>query len=182
MASTLLLAVVFVFDLIAFALAIAAEQRKTSASLAQNETTSYCVYNSDISTGLGIGSVIFLSASQLNIMFASHCLCFGKALTPGRSRTWAIFLFISCWVSYLIAGSCLLAGSVKNAYHTKYSTLISDQPPSCEVMRKGVFGAGAAFIVLTGIFSELFYVRYTKVDGRHVPNFPDSGIRMGAFN
>ncbi|KAE9461834.1 hypothetical protein C3L33_06255, partial [Rhododendron williamsianum] len=181
MASTLLLVVVFVIDLVAFALAVAAEHRRATASTgvdSSNET--YCVYGSDIATGLGVGSLLALMASQIIIMAVSRCMCCGKALRPGSSRAWAIALFITCWVTFIIAELCLLAGSVRNAYHTKYRTAFSANPPSCETLRKGVFGAGAAFIVFTGIVSELYYVYYTKANDGFQPNI-DAGIRMGTY-
>lgn len=182
MASTLLLVVVFILDLIAFALAVAAEQRRASATVAKDLTSNYCVYESDIATGFGVGALLLLLASQLLIMVASRCLCCGRALSPGRSRACAIFLFITCWFTFFIAEVCLLAGSVRNAYHTKYRTLLSQDPPSCETLRKGVFGAGAAFIIFTGIVSELFYVSYSKANDALLPSSRDTGIRMGAFN
>ncbi|XP_070051711.1 uncharacterized protein [Nicotiana tomentosiformis] len=181
MASTLLLVVVFVFDLIAFGLAVAAEQRRATATIRKDAEYNYCVYESDIATGLGVGSLLFLLASQLLIMLASRCLCCGRALRPGKSRAWAILLFITCWVTFFIAEVCLLAGSVRNAYHIKYRTYLTQHPPSCEVLRKGVFGAGAAFIVFTGIVSELFYVSYSKADEGSIPPRMDGGIRMNAF-
>lgn len=182
MASTLLLVIVFILDLIAFGLAVAAEQRRASAKISIDATSSYCVYESDIATGLGVGSLLFLLASQLLIMVVSRCLCCGRALKPGGSRAWAIALFITCWVTFFIAEVCLLAGSVRNAYHTKYRRNISDNPPSCETLRKGVFAAGAAFIVFTGILSELYYVSYSKANDGFLPNNRDTGIRMGAYN
>ncbi|GFP97394.1 hypothetical protein PHJA_001883500 [Phtheirospermum japonicum] len=120
-------------------------------------------------------------ASQLLIMVASKCLCCGRALRPGRSRVWAIVLFITCWVTFIIAEVCLLAGSVRNAYHTKYKTYLTQNPLSCETLRKGVFGAGAAFIVFTGILSELFYVSYSKTGDGFLPQGRDTGIRMGSI-
>ncbi|CDO99589.1 unnamed protein product [Coffea canephora] len=179
--STLLLLVVFIIDLIAFALAVAAEQRRASATTTTNATSNYCVYESDVATGLGVGSLLCLLASQLLVMFASRCLCCGRALRPGRPRTWAIVLFITCWLTFFIAEVCLLAGSVKNAYHTKYRTIVSQNPPSCETLRKGVFGAAAAFIVFTGVLSELYYVSYSRADDGYLPNVRDAGIRMGAL-
>ncbi|CAA0837161.1 Protein of unknown function (DUF1218 [Striga hermonthica] len=179
MASKLLLVTVFVLDLVAFSLAVAAEQRRSSARLAIDANTNHCVYESDIATGLGVGSFLLLLASQLLIMVASRCLCCGRALRPGRSRVWAIVLFITCWVTFMIAEICLLAGSVRNAYHTKYRTYITQNPPSCETLRKGVFGAGAACIVFTGILSELYYVSYSKTGDGFVPQSRDTGIRMG---
>lgn len=82
----------------------------------------------------------------------------------------------------MIAEACLVGGSVRNAYHTKYRTFLSEHPPSCEMLRKGVFGAGAAFIVLTGILSELYYVSFTKANDAILHDRRDAGIRMGAFN
>ncbi|KAF8391378.1 hypothetical protein HHK36_023682 [Tetracentron sinense] len=185
MASKLLLIVIFVFDLIAFGLAVAAEQRRSTAKIVKdsNVNSNYCVYDSDIATGFGVGSFLFLMASQVLIMVASRCFCCGKALSPRSSRAWAIVLFISCWVTFFIAEVCLLAGSVRNAYHTKYRTYLSNNPPSCQTLRKGVFGAGAAFIVFTGIVTELYYVCYSKAkDSSGPPYGRDTGVRMGTYS
>lgn len=57
----------------------------------------YCRYDSDIATGLGVGSLLFLLASQLLIVAVSRCLCCGKGLRPSGARTWAIILFITSW-------------------------------------------------------------------------------------
>ncbi|KAJ6999768.1 uncharacterized protein [Populus alba] len=174
--STLLLLVVFVFDLVAFALAVAAEQRRNTAKIEKVGNDSYCRYDSDIATGLGVGSLLFLMANQLLIMVASRCLCCGKAMRPSGSRAWAIVLFITCWVFFFIAEICLLVASVRNGYHTKY---LSDPSHSCQKVRKGIFGAGAAFVVLTGIVSELYYVSYSKANDEQPSYDRDTGIRMG---
>jgi len=172
---------------------------------------SYCRYDSDIATGLGVGSLLLLMASQLLIMVASRCLCCGKAMRPSGSRAWAIVLFITCWyvhkqtfqtmlerererercyfpfslicslhpctrVFFFIAEICLLVASVRNGYHTKY---LSDPSHSCQKVRKGIFGAGAAFVVLTGIVSELYYVSYSKANDEQPSYDRDTGIRMG---
>ncbi|CBI20341.3 hypothetical protein VitviT2T_029594 [Vitis vinifera] len=185
MASTVILVVVLIFDVIAFGLAVAAEQRRSTAQVVTDseDNYKYCVYDSDISTGLGVGALLFLFASQAIIMVASRCFCCGKALNPGGSRAWAVILFITCWVTFLIAEICLLAGSVRNAYHTKYRTIFSEDPPSCETLRKGVFGAGAAFTFFTAILSELYYVCYSKARG----SFPayggrETGVGMGTYS
>ncbi|KAK8368831.1 hypothetical protein V6Z11_A01G070100 [Gossypium hirsutum] len=145
MASKLLLIAVFVLDLIAFGLAVAAEQRRSTAKIVQDSEVNYnyCVYDSDISTGYGVGAFLFLMVSQALIMAASKCFCCGKGLNPSGSRAWAVILFIVCWLFFLIAEICLLAGSVRNAYHTKYRTIFSEQPPSCETVRK-VLGTKAS--------------------------------------
>ncbi|KAL9310234.1 unnamed protein product [Arabidopsis thaliana] len=180
MASVLLLLLVFVFDLIAFGLAVAAEQRRTTWQVSrESRDLSYCVYDKDIATGLGVGSFLVLLASQLLIMVASRCLCCGRALTPSGSRSWAIVLFIITWVFFFIAQVCLLAGSVRNAYHTKYRVYFGNTSPSCRSLRKGVFGAGAAFIVLTGIVSELYYVTLSRA--KDFQPSRDPGIRMSSL-
>ncbi|XP_010686558.2 uncharacterized protein LOC104900752 [Beta vulgaris subsp. vulgaris] len=179
MASTLLLVIVFVLNLIAFALAVAAEQRRSTANVVTSGTESYCQYDSDVSTGLGVGAFILLLATQLLVMLSSRCLCCGRGLRPGGSRSWAIILFITSWVFFFIAEVCLLAGSVRNAYHTKYRSVLHS-PPSCQTLRKGVFAAGAAFTVFTGIISELYYVSYSKASVDNAPaHVGDTGVRMG---
>ncbi|KAL7211869.1 hypothetical protein ACSBR2_014679 [Camellia fascicularis] len=178
--TTLLLVVVFVFDLIAFVLAVAAEFRIAKASLKSDaDGSTFCVYDSNYATGLGVGSLLFLMVSQLLIMLATRCLCCGMALRPGRSRVWAIVLFVTCWVTFFIAEVCLLGGSVRNAYHTRDRFAKSDLSPFCATLSKGVFGAGAAFIVFTGIVSELFYVYYSKATNEGFQPAIDTCIRMG---
>ncbi|EXB82807.1 hypothetical protein L484_012120 [Morus notabilis] len=174
MASTLVLVVVFVLDLIAFALAVAAEQRRSTATIIKAADYSYCKYDKDIATALGLSAVLLLTVSQLLIMVVSRCLCFGKALRPSGSRSCAIALFITSWVFFIIAVSCLLAASVRNAYHTKYRNALS-----CKVVRKGIFAAGASFVVLTGIVSELYYVSHSKANDGEATYARDTGVRMG---
>ena len=70
--------------------------------------------------------------------------------------------YIGCSITFVIAELCLLAGSVRNAYHTKYIPRPSDSPPSCAMLRKGVFAAGAAFTFLTALFTELHYLFYAR--------------------
>ena len=67
----------------------------------------------------------------------------------------------------------MLAASVRNAYHTKYRHGLS-----CKVVRKGVFAAGAAFVVFTGIVSELYYVSYSKANDGEATYARDTGVRM----
>ncbi|KAL1346167.1 hypothetical protein HN51_019887 [Arachis hypogaea] len=184
MASKLVLIIVFVFDLIAFGLAVAAEQRRSTARVVQDKEVNYnyCVYDSDIATGYGVGAFLFLMVSQVLIMVASRCFCCGKALTPSGSRACAIILFIICWVFFFIAEVCLLAGSVENAYHTKYRTLFVENPPSCETVRKGVFAAGAAFTFFTAIVSEFYYINYSSARDKF-NSYPgaEAGVGMGTY-
>ncbi|CAM8944342.1 unnamed protein product [Rhodiola kirilowii] len=171
MAPKWLLIPVFVLEVIAFGLAIAAEQRRSKAKIVQDEEDNYnyCSYDSDISTGLGTGAFLFLLSSHIIIVTASRCFCCGKALSPSGSRAWAVVLFLVCWVTFFVAEACLLAGSVQNAYHTKYRTIFSTAPQSCETLRKGVFAAGAAFTFITGVLSQFYYVSYSKARGTFHP-------------
>ncbi|KAL8145017.1 uncharacterized protein LOC141706773 [Apium graveolens] len=181
MASKLVLIIVFVFDVIAFGLAVAAEQRRSTATTTKDadQNYNYCVYDSDISTGFGVGAFLFLMASQAIIMVASRCFCCGKASRPGGSRVSALLLFIFCWMAFIIAEACLLAGSVRNAYHTKYITIFSEDPPSCQTVRKGVFAAGAAFTFFTCILSEFYYVFYSKSRESFAPYGGEAGVGLG---
>ncbi|KAK3020607.1 hypothetical protein RJ639_047828 [Escallonia herrerae] len=183
MASKFVMIVVFVLDLIALGLAVAAEQRRSTATITQDSEKdyNYCVYDSDISTGFGVGAFLFLMAGQLIIMAASRCFCCGKALSPGGSRACALLLFITCWVTFFIAEVCLLAGSVRNAYHTKYRTIFNEDPPSCETVRKGVFAAGAAFTFFTAIVSEFYYVSCSKARESFAPYDREASVGLGAY-
>nr|GMD92457.1 uncharacterized protein LOC109150399 [Ipomoea batatas] len=117
MGSKLLMISVFVLDLIAFGLAVAAELKRNTAQIHMNTeyTYSYCVYDSDIATGFGVAAFLFLMATQILVMVASRCFCCGRALIPGPSRTCALLLFIISWVTFFIASGFLLVGSVRNS-------------------------------------------------------------------
>ncbi|CAN1147210.1 hypothetical protein LINPERPRIM_LOCUS5590 [Linum perenne] len=187
MASKLVLIIVFIFDLIAFGLAVGAEQRRTTATI-QADTEkdyNYCVYDSDIATGYGVGAFLFLLASQVIIMAASRCFCCGKAMSPTGSRACAVMLFLICWLFFLVAEACLLAASVRNAYHTKYRNnraIFGADPPTCQTLRKGVFAAGAAFTLFTAIVSQFYYVSYSKArDGSQQHYGRETGVGMGTY-
>lgn len=162
--STLVHLLVVVLSLVAFGFAIAAERRRSTGHLAEdprrNET--YCVYNSDVATGYGVGSFLFLLSSESLLMGVTKCMCFGRPLAPGGNRAWSIIYFVSSWVTFLVAEACLLAGATKNAYHTKYRSMVYAQNFSCETLRKGVFIAGAVFVVATMILNVYFYMYFTK--------------------
>lgn len=57
----------------------------------------YCVYDSDISTGFGVGALLFLLASQIIVLAASRCFCCGRSLRPGGPRACALILFLLAW-------------------------------------------------------------------------------------
>ncbi|XP_078161325.1 uncharacterized protein LOC144556767 [Carex rostrata] len=183
MASLLVISLVIVFDLIAFGLAIAAEQRRSTATVMPDEEKNYtyCVYDSDISTGLGIGALLFLLISQVVVMAASKCFCCGNAMRPGGSRSCALLLLFLCWITFLIAEACLLAGAVRNAYHTRYRTLFFVDPPNCQTVRRGVFAAGAAFIFFTGILTEFYYITFSKAQNATTSSYGKDNIGMSTY-
>jgi len=164
MASKVLMLVIFIFDLIAFGLAVAAERRRSIGKVVpdQYDERTYCVYNSDTSSWYGLGGCLFLLASQALVTAFTRCLCCGSVLKPGGSRVWAIILFFFSWVTFLIAEACFVAGAARNAYHTKYRGDFYLHDLSCETLRKGVFAAGAAFTVFTLILDLIYYTCYAK--------------------
>uniref|UniRef100_A0A7N0SWH9 Fiber protein Fb34 n=1 Tax=Kalanchoe fedtschenkoi TaxID=63787 RepID=A0A7N0SWH9_KALFE len=166
MASGVLCLVVSIINVIAFGLAVAAEQRRSKANIVRDndQNYNYCVYDSDIATGFGVGAFFLLLLTQIIVMIASRCLCCGKGLSPGGSRAWAVIFFIFSWIAFFIAEACLLAGSVQNAYHTKYRFKVISGDISCEMLRKGVFAAGAAFIIFTNLLSQFYYMCYSKAN------------------
>jgi hypothetical protein len=83
-------------------------------------------------------------------------------------------------VFFFIAEICLLAGSVRNAYHTRYRNIF-DETLDCPSLRKGVFGAGAAFTLFTAIVSELYYVCYSRARDSFQPYGGDVGVGMGTY-
>ncbi|EOA24789.1 hypothetical protein CARUB_v10018068mg [Capsella rubella] len=159
--STLVYILIVLLSLIAFGFAIAAERRRTVGETIQDPifNTTYCVYNSDVATGYGVGSFLFLLSSQSLLMSVTKCMCFGKSLTPGSDRAWSIIYFFSSWITFVVAEACLIAGAKKNAYHTKY---LKAGTFSCDSLRKGIFIAGAVFVVATMILNVYYYIYFTK--------------------
>ncbi|GFP84652.1 hypothetical protein PHJA_000609100 [Phtheirospermum japonicum] len=162
--SSLVHLLVIVLSLTAFGFSIAAERRRSVGTLHKDEITNqtYCVYNSDVATGYGVGAFLFLLSSESLLMGITKCMCFGRPLTPGGNRAWAIIYFLSSWMTFIVAEACLIAGAKKNAYHTKYRNVIYADNFSCESLRKGIFIAGAVFVVATMILNVYYYVYFTK--------------------
>jgi hypothetical protein len=65
-------------------------------------------------------------------------------------------------LTFLIAESCLLAGLVQSAYHTRYRKVFFENPPDCETVRRGTFGAGAAFSLITCVLTGAYYFYFSK--------------------
>ena len=57
-----------------------------------------------------------------------------------------------------------MAGSARNAYHTKYRGAFGAHDLSCATLRKGVFAAGAALTLLSMLASILYYWAHSKAD------------------
>ncbi|XP_010476336.1 PREDICTED: uncharacterized protein LOC104755622 [Camelina sativa] len=160
-ASTLVFILVVALSLVAFGFSIAAERRRSIGKSIQDPITNvtFCVYDSDVATGYGVGAFLFLLSSESLLMGVTKCMCFGRPLAPGSDRAWSIIYFISSWMTFLVAEACVIAGATKNAYHTKY---LSAQTFSCQSLRKGIFIAGAVFIVATMVLNVYYYMYFTK--------------------
>lgn len=78
------------------------------------------------------------------------------------SGIWTLDSLFLCRVTFLVAEACLIAGATKNAYHTKYRGMIYAQNISCDTLRKGIFIAGAVFVVVTMILNIYYYMYFTK--------------------
>ncbi|KAI7745307.1 hypothetical protein M8C21_003905 [Ambrosia artemisiifolia] len=160
------LVVIVSLHLLAFVLAIGAERRRSTAKVVPDEYDEYdyCVYASDASTVYGLSAFGLLLISQTVVNGVTKCLCFGKGLVRSWLKSVAIFFFVLSWVSFLGAEACLLAGSAKNAYHTKYRGIYGGNELSCETLRKGVFAGGAALTLISMIASIVYYVVHLKAD------------------
>ncbi|KAI4357817.1 hypothetical protein L6164_001741 [Bauhinia variegata] len=184
--STLVHILAVALCLVAFGFAIAAERRRSVGTMFSDERTNetYCIYNSDVATGYGVGAFLFLLSSESLLMGVTRCMCFGRPLTPGGNRAWSIIYFISSWVTFLVAEACLISGARKNAYHTKYRGMIYAQNFSCETLRKGVFIAGAVFVVATMILNVYYYMYFTKAtttQASHKANRSSSTVGMTGY-
>lgn len=87
-------------------------------------------------------------------------------------------------LTFLVAEACLIAGATKNAYHTKYRGMIYAQNFSCESLRKGVFVAGAVFVVATMILNVYYYMYFTKAttsQAAHKTSRPSSTVGMTGY-
>ncbi|KAL2905145.1 Luminal-binding protein 2 [Bienertia sinuspersici] len=185
--SSLVFLLIVVLSLAAFAFAIAAERRRSRGNIIKDEmtNTTYCVYSSDVATGYGVGGFLFLLSSESLLMGMTRCMCFGRPLAPGNSRAWTIIYFISSWLTFLVAESCLIAGATKNAYHTKYRHVLYAQNFSCESLRKGVFIAGAVFVVVNMILNVYYYMYFAKATSSatdsHKANRSGSSVGMTGY-
>ncbi|KAG1330670.1 putative Non-specific lipid-transfer protein 2 [Cocos nucifera] len=196
-------AVILFIDLFAFVLAVGAEMRRNTGRVVPDEydERTYCQYDSDASTAYGLGAVGMLLVTQAVVSGVTRCLCFGRGLTPGNpgplvdcSSIWGYVLMLGwfhaiaeignakmhLWLSFVVAEACLVAGSARNAYHTKYLGYHAKHDlTSCAALRKGVFAAAAALVLLSMVMSLLFYWSYSRADtGGWVKHQNEGGVGM----
>ncbi|XP_021749417.1 uncharacterized protein LOC110715156 [Chenopodium quinoa] len=179
--SVIILVIVIALHLLAFVFAVGAERRRSTAEVVpdQYDEHTYCKYGTDASTLYGVAAIFLLLISHLVVNGVTKCLCFGKGLVGG-STTCAIFFFIFSWVTFLGAETCLLAGSVRNAYHTRYRGVFGGAHLSCATLRKGVFAAAAALTLLSMIGSVIYYWIHSKADTGGWQRHQNEGIGMAA--
>ncbi|XP_008809158.1 uncharacterized protein LOC103720955 [Phoenix dactylifera] len=177
--------VILFLDLFAFVLAVGAEMRRSTGRVVPDEydERTYCQYDSDASTAYGMGAFGMLLVSQAVVSAVTRCLFFGRGLTAGGPRACAVASFALSWLSFAVAEACLLAGSARNAYHTKYLGYYAKRDlSSCAALRKGVFAAAAALILVSMVASLLFYWSYSKADtGGWVRHQNEGGVGMAEY-
>lgn len=81
-------------------------------------------------------------------------------------------------VSFLGAEACLLAGSARNAYHTKYRAAFGIGNQSCSTLRKGVFAGAAALILLSLVGSVFYYWTHSRADTGGWEKHRNEGVGM----
>ncbi|EPS69645.1 hypothetical protein M569_05119, partial [Genlisea aurea] len=162
-----IVAIVVSFYLVAFLLAVGAERRRSTAAVVPDEydEKTYCSYATDASTVYGLSAFVLLAVAQALLNGVTKCFCLGRGLMGGRSaKTLAIVFFAFSWASFVAAEACLLAGSARNAYHTKYRANFGIEHLSCATLRKGVFAAGAAITLLAMTTSVIYYWAHSMAD------------------
>uniref|UniRef100_A0A6N2N560 Uncharacterized protein n=1 Tax=Salix viminalis TaxID=40686 RepID=A0A6N2N560_SALVM len=169
-----ILAVIISLNLIAFVLAIGAESRRSTAKVVndQYDERTYCVYDTDASTASLMEAARLLVPSSSS-SFPAHLN--GRYLddTDLLQNNMPIWL-----LSFLGAEACLLAGSARNAYHTKYRGYFLKHDLSCATLRRGVFAAGAALTLLSLIGSVLYYWAHSRADTGGWEKHQNEGVGM----
>ncbi|KAB1205603.1 hypothetical protein CJ030_MR7G017775 [Morella rubra] len=178
--SVSILSIITALHLIAFVLAIGAERRRSPAKVVPDkyDERTYCVYGSDASTVYGLVAFGLLLISQAVVNGVTRCLCFGRGLVTGTYTICATLFFILSWISFLGAEACLLAGSARNAYHTKYRGSFFAKDLSCATLRKGVFAAGAALTLFSLVGSILYYWAHSRADTGGWEKHQNEGLGM----
>ncbi|KAK1320817.1 hypothetical protein QJS10_CPA03g00602 [Acorus calamus] len=173
--------------LIAFVLSVAAERRRSTGRVVPDEydERTYCQYDSDVSTAYGLSAFAALLVSQAVVTGVTRCLCFGRGLSrgvgggDGGSRGCVVCSFALSWIMFLVAEACLLAGSARNAYHTKYwGHFEARDLTSCTTLRKGVFAAAAAFTLLSMGASLWYYWSHSKTNTGGWQKHRNEGLGM----
>ncbi|KAK9115445.1 hypothetical protein Syun_022242 [Stephania yunnanensis] len=161
--SVSILAVVTSLHLIAFVLAVGAERRRSTGKVVPDryDESTFCVYDTDVSTAYGLTAFGLLLISHAVVNGVTRCLCFARPLLFPFFPT---LLFLFSWIVFLGAEACLLAGSARNAYHTKYRGLFGVKNFSCATLRKGVFAAAAAITLISMLASILYYWAHNRAD------------------
>lgn len=83
-------------------------------------------------------------------------------------------------LGFLGAEACLVAGSARNAYHTKYRGYFGASDLSCATLRKGVFSAGAALVLVSLVASLVYYWAHSKADTGGWQKHRNEGVGMTA--
>lgn len=97
-------------------------------------------------------------------------------------ENWNDIWTVNIRICFLGAEACLLAGSARNAYHTKYRGLFGENNLSCATLRKGVFAAGAALTLLSLLASILYYWAHSRADTGGWEKHRNEGVGLATSN
>jgi hypothetical protein len=159
------------FDILALGLACGALARRSTGTAAYAEPGYLtCAYTKDTSTGLAAAAFVFLLLGQVLITAVTKCFCCGReTYKPGASRICAILLLVFSWLTFIIAECFLLTGAIVNNVRTTGVVdqgVVSPDEVHCRMVKKAIFASAVAFTFLTILFSVVYYVLWTKAEGK----------------
>ncbi|KAM3391356.1 hypothetical protein ACQJBY_012813 [Aegilops geniculata] len=104
MAPFVVIGLVLGLDLLAFVLAIGGELPRRADYVNvlvfdDDPERPFCLYGlgTEASTWYGPGAIALLMAGQAVAMAATRCFCCGRALSPGRWRSFSGLFFVLSW-------------------------------------------------------------------------------------
>lgn len=91
-----------------------------------------------------------------------------------------VLAFLVRRITFLTAEACLIGGSVRNAYHTKYlGYYMKHDLVTCATLRKGVFAAAAALMLINLLASLMYYWSYSRAaTGGFIKHQNEVGMSM----
>lgn len=88
---------------------------------------------------------------------------------------------VTCRICFIIAGAALIAGASKNKIQTKGLFESAGPNVTCKQVQKSLFAAGAAFVFITMLVTEIYYVLISMArdGGSSWPSYNHNGPSVG---